>query len=119
MDTIETVETVKLKKTEYGTIRVGDTRVSIDSVVIQYERGATAEEIVESFPDLTLSDVHGVISYYLANKIAVDNYIAESEAAGERISRQLEERRGENIGEFREVIHARYAEMKRETNGLS
>jgi uncharacterized protein (DUF433 family) len=63
MSKVETTITVPLTITEFGTIRVGRSRVSLDSVVYQYEQGATAERIAESFPSLDLADV------YVANSV--------------------------------------------------
>jgi len=37
-----------------GVIRVGNTRVTLDTVVSAFEEGATAEEIVYQYPTLNL-----------------------------------------------------------------
>ena len=43
-----------------GSYRIRGTRVSLDSVVYAYRRGASPESIQRSFPALTLEQVHGV-----------------------------------------------------------
>lgn len=48
-----------------GVIRVGNTRVTLDTVVAAFKEGATAEEIVWQYPSLSLADVYAVIGYYL------------------------------------------------------
>ena len=48
-----------------GTYRVGGTRVTLDLVVRAFNRGATAEEIVQKYDNLRLPDVYQVIGYYL------------------------------------------------------
>ena len=53
--------------------------VSLDSVVIRFQEGASPEKIVHSFPTLRLSQVYGVIAYYLENENAIKDYIAEGE----------------------------------------
>src|SRR5271157_5504068 len=67
-----------------GGLYVRDSGVSLDSVVIRLQEGATPEKIVHSFPTLKLSQVYGVIAYYLENEKAIKDYIAEGE-------RQLEQ----------------------------
>ena len=46
-----------------GTYRIADTRVSLDSLVYLYREGVSAEGMVESYPALTLEQVHGAVSY--------------------------------------------------------
>jgi uncharacterized protein (DUF433 family) len=58
-----------------GVARVGGTRVTLDTVVRSFARGATAEEIAQQYPSLTLSDVYVTISYYLQNREEVEKYL--------------------------------------------
>ncbi len=44
-----------------GAVRVGQTRVTLKTVLHAYKRGASPEEIVESFDTLTLADVYSAI----------------------------------------------------------
>lgn len=60
-----------------GAYRVGDTRVSLDSLVYLFREGMSAESMVESYPALTLEQVHGALAFYLANRKEIDSYIAE------------------------------------------
>jgi len=59
-----------------GVLRVGKTRVTLDTVVNAYEDGATAEEIVLSYDALALSQVYATIAYYLQNKTSLEPYLA-------------------------------------------
>ena len=45
-----------------GGLYVAGTRVSLDSVVIRFQEGASPERIVQSFPTLKLSQVYGAIA---------------------------------------------------------
>jgi uncharacterized protein (DUF433 family) len=45
---------IKLTKTKEGVIRIGDTRVSLDSVIIAFNQGSVPEQIVFAFETLTL-----------------------------------------------------------------
>ena len=58
---------VPLSADATGTVRVGGTRVTLDTVVGAFSRGATAEQIVQQYPTLDLADVYAVISRHLAD----------------------------------------------------
>ena len=58
-----------------GVVRVGGTRVTLDSVIMAFSSGSTAEQIVHQFPTLTLADVYAVIAYYLRRTEEVEQYL--------------------------------------------
>lgn len=58
---------------------VAGTRVSLDSVGFEFQRGASPEEIVRAFSTLKLSQVYGAIAYYLDHAEIVKAYLAEGE----------------------------------------
>jgi uncharacterized protein (DUF433 family) len=60
-----------------GALRIAGTRVSIDSVILRFQEGASPEKILHSFPTLKLSQVYGAIAYYLDNEKVVDEYLSE------------------------------------------
>ena len=62
-----------------GGLYVGGTGVSLESVVIHFQGGASPDKIVQSFPTLKLSQVYGVIAYYLENEKTIDDYIVEGD----------------------------------------
>ncbi len=73
-----------------GVLRVTGTRVTLDSVVIAFDRGATAEEIVYRYPSLDLTSVYEVLAYILRHREAVDQYIEERKATQERVRAEVE-----------------------------
>ena len=75
-----------------GTIRVGGTRVTLDTVVEAYTEGASAEEIVLQYDSLNLADVHAVISYYLRHRSEVEAYLEKRGQEAEAIRRENEKR---------------------------
>lgn len=85
MSTISSAPAVAAKP--YVEIRNGGyyvlgTRVSLDSVVYQFQEGQPPESILESFPMLlTLENVYGAIAFYLANRNDIDTYLAAEEEA--------------------------------------
>lgn len=66
--------------------RLVGTRVSLDSIVQAFWRGQTAEAIAQSFPVLTLEQVYGALTFYLAHRSEVDAYV-------KRADKELDEER--------------------------
>jgi uncharacterized protein (DUF433 family) len=91
---LEHEKTVKvpLRVDSSGAVRVGETRVSLLSVLTAFRRGDTPEQIVHSYPALDLSDVYTVISYYLANRADVDSWMAADRTEEGRIRNEAEAR---------------------------
>ena len=75
-----------------GIVRVGGTRVTLDTVVIAFREGATAEEIVLQYPSLNLADVYAVIAYYLKRRSEVEAYLRERRAQADEAQKQNEAR---------------------------
>lgn len=71
-------------KLDNGAYRIADTRVSLDSIIYAYKRGELAEAIMQSFPSLTLAQVHGAIAFYLSHREVVDEYLKHGEIEYER-----------------------------------
>ena len=101
---IET-DPVPLRTEADGTVRVGATRVTLDTVVAAFGEGLTAEEIAQQYPAVSLSDVYAAIAYYLRHKDEVRIYLSEREktAAGLRAEAEA---RSSPVG-FRERLLAR------------
>lgn len=70
-------------RSDAGTWRLTGTRTSLDSVVINFQQGNSAEIIRCSFPTLTLEQVYGAITFYLANKDEVEAYLLRQRAVYE------------------------------------
>lgn len=68
-----------------GIVRVVGTRVTLDSVVGEFQEGATAEEIAQRYPSLNLSDVYAVIAYYLRRRSEVETYLAQRQTQAEAV----------------------------------
>ena len=75
-----------------GVIRVAGTRVSLETVVYAFDAGSSAEEIVEQYPTLSLSNVYAVISYALDNRQRVDEYVALRRQETDALRAQIEKR---------------------------
>jgi len=73
-------------------IRVGNTRVTLDTIIAAFSEGTTAEEIAQQYPSLTLADVYAVIGYYLQRRTEVEDYLRQRRQVTEKIRRQNESR---------------------------
>ncbi len=61
---------------ENNVMRVGKTRVMMDSVVASFQQGHSPETIQQEYPALALEEVYGALAYYLANRGEVDRYLS-------------------------------------------
>lgn len=75
---------------EDGAIRVAGTRVQLETVVLAFDAGATAEEIAQQYPSLELGDVYAVISYLLGNESSVREYVAKRLESATALREMLE-----------------------------
>jgi uncharacterized protein (DUF433 family) len=91
-----------LELDEDGAIRLSGTRVTFESVVGAYERGASPEEIVEQYPSLRLSDVYFALGYYLSQQPQILDYLV-------RHRQQVNEARTGNGEAFTEEQRNRFA----------
>ncbi|APB33164.1 hypothetical protein GlitD10_0848 [Gloeomargarita lithophora Alchichica-D10] len=71
---------------------IAGTRISLDSVVYSFLNGESPEGIVQNFPLLSLEQVYGVITFYLANQELVDAYLKEDEAEFRRLQEACREK---------------------------
>jgi uncharacterized protein (DUF433 family) len=75
-----------------GVVRVGGTRVMLDTVVAAFNEGATAEEIVYQYPSLQLADVYAVIGYYLRRPSEIEAYLRQRQQQAHKTRQQNESR---------------------------
>jgi uncharacterized protein (DUF433 family) len=75
-----------------GVIRVGGTRVTLDTVAAAFREGMSAEGIVEQYPSLRLDDVYFVIGYIIRHSDTVDAYLLARQQAAADVRRENEAR---------------------------
>lgn len=63
-------------------------RVSLESVVYEFLDGASPESIVDNFPALSLEQVYGAITFYLANRNEIGAYLVENEKLWEQARKE-------------------------------
>lgn len=88
---------IPLRTDEDGVIRIGNTRITLQTIVAAYQRGDTPEEIMEGFPSLKLADIHALISYYLSYQPEVDDYVRQQDAQVKQIKSDIEQNHPEML----------------------
>jgi uncharacterized protein (DUF433 family) len=88
---IHSPEAPPFRVEEDGTVRIGKTRVTLDTVVWAFNHGSTAEEIMMKFPTLQLPDIYAVLAYYLRHREEVDAYLEQREIEAVELRRKIEE----------------------------
>ena len=92
MNALTTTETIPLKIDTEGVLRVGRSRVTLDTLVAAFNDGATAEEMAQQYPSVDLADIYSVIGYYLRRRPDVEAYLRERQTQAAEARRQNETR---------------------------
>ena len=86
------IEILPLETDVDGVVRVGNTRVTLDTIVMAFAEGATAEEIAQQYSSLQLADIYAVIAYYLRHRSAVEAYLGHRAQQAELVRSDNETR---------------------------
>lgn len=84
--------TLPLATDKNGVVKIGGSRVTLDTVVRAFIRGATAEEIAQQYPSISLSDVYATISYYLQHRTEVEQYLEKRGKLAKTVRNQNKQR---------------------------
>jgi len=109
--------TVPLVQWECGTIRVRNSRVTLDTIVHRMQVGDTVETIHDGFPTVSVSQITEILAWYFENKAEADEYLQQREAEAERIRQWVESQPG--YKESREKLLRCKAEFLRRKAELS
>ena len=90
-----------------GVYRVAGTRVALDSIVYTFLEGHTAESIQQSFPTLTLEQVYGAITYYLAHREGIDAYLQEQAVVFNTLNERPRRSNPRMVQRIAEIKHQR------------
>jgi uncharacterized protein (DUF433 family) len=71
-----------------GALRIGSLGISLDSVVIAFQQGHSAETIQQLYPALSLEEVYGAIAFYLANRDEVHQYLERQDRLWDEFRRR-------------------------------
>jgi uncharacterized protein (DUF433 family) len=90
-------EQVPLSLDTQGTVRVGGTRLTLETVVAAFKRGDSPQEIVAGFPGLDLADVYSTIAYYLRHRQDVEAYLQDQEATADESRQKVDALQGDPL----------------------
>lgn len=85
-------EPVPLKTDADGVVRVGGSRVTLDTLVAAFRTGDSPEEIHEQYPTVDLADIYAVLTYYLRHTRDVDGYLDARDRASLTVRTANEDR---------------------------
>jgi len=92
-----------------GAIRVIGSRITLDTLVDAYKQGDTPEDIQDGFPSLSLTQIKGVIAWYLNHTAEADEYLEKGEAEAEELRKRIQSEPG--YKEFNEMIKQRWEQL--------
>lgn len=87
-----TTEAIPLVVDIDGVIRIGNTRVTLDTIVAAFLEGATVEEIAYQYPSLQLADIYAIIGYYLRHRSEVETYLGQRQQRAASVRKENESR---------------------------
>lgn len=95
-------------------IRVAGTRVTLDTLIGAFNRGATPEEIAQDYSAVSLADVYAVITYYLRHRSEVEEYLERRAREHADLRREIEGR-----PEYQELRERLLGRMQRARAGAA
>ena len=102
-------QTVPLVQESDGTVHVTGSRVTLDTLVGAFQKGATAEQILDSFPSLSLQQIYGTIAYYLEHQPEVEGYLKLRREEAASIRNEIESQ--QDTDGFRARVRARRGQL--------
>jgi uncharacterized protein (DUF433 family) len=83
-------ESTPFRTDESGTIRIGNSRITLDLIVEQYQNGMSPEDMVRAYNTLELAEVYSAIAYYLHHQGEVDAYLRQREHEAATLQAEIE-----------------------------
>lgn len=87
-------DNVPLVQLENGAVRVRNSRVTLETIVIRSQMGDTIERIHSGFPTVSVSQIKEILAWYQDNKAEADEYLEQVEAEGQRLRQWIESQPG-------------------------
>ncbi len=109
MNTVPLAQTPPLVEDRDGTLRLLNSRIPLDTIIYEFNQGATAEQIQDGFPSLSLRQIYGAIAFYLEHQAAVDTYLCQREHEAADLRDKLERR--PEIAAWRERLRHRRTQL--------
>lgn len=77
------------RRDEAGGIRIGQSRVTLDSLLAAHQNGASPTEIAQQYPVLDLAEIYGAIAYYLTHHQEINTYLETRQHQAQQHRQQL------------------------------
>ena len=63
-----------------GRVRIDGTRITVHRIATLYKQGQSPEDIAQTYPHLSLSQVYAALTYYHANRAEIESALAAADA---------------------------------------
>lgn len=103
MSMVFAAEAPPFREDEKGGLRVGKSRVLVELVIRAFKDGATPEAIVQRYPTATLTDIYGVLAYYLRHRSEMEAYLMTRERQAQEVQERIEGQQ-RDIAELRQRL---------------
>jgi uncharacterized protein (DUF433 family) len=87
MTTVPDIKLVRTPEICGGRLRIDGTRMTVNQIVTLHMQGMTAEQIVEQYPQRSLSEIYAVLSWYYAHRLEFDRELAAEALAARELQR--------------------------------
>ena len=84
-------------------IRIKGTRIGIEIIIEDFLDGASPEEMLIRYPNLSLLQIYATITYYLANREEIDAYIEAGWQELEKAARARDENPSAVVKRLRKI----------------
>ena len=71
-----------------GRIRIEGTRITVERIATLYKQGQSPEDIAQTYPHLSLSQVYAALAYYHANRAEIESALAADDALYDELAQQ-------------------------------
>jgi uncharacterized protein (DUF433 family) len=71
-----------------GRMRIDGTRITVHRIAVLYKQGQNAEEIAQTYPHLSLSQVYAALAFYHVNRDEVEAELSADDAEYDALKSQ-------------------------------
>ena len=71
-----------------GRIRIDGTRITVHRIATLYKQGQSPEDIAQTYPHLSLSQVYAALAYYHANRAEIESALTAADALYDELREQ-------------------------------
>ncbi len=75
-----------------GQIRIEGTRITVHRIATLYKQGQGAEEIVQTYPHLSMGQVYAALAYYHANRDELESELAAADGGYDQLRQEAPSR---------------------------